>query len=120
MKHIVKQEWMGCAIATAAMLADVPYEEVIVPRAKSAAARLRQRKALCALLKRETGTKWYLRSSWLYPPSLSQFAFPRWPVAVFIQDSPFRPRFGQWIVVNTSIVHDPGEKTVYTVNSYPR
>ena len=28
MNHIPKQKWMGCAVATAAMLADRSYEEV--------------------------------------------------------------------------------------------
>src|SRR5262249_47580007 len=28
MKHVVKQEWMGCAIASAAMIGDLSYEEV--------------------------------------------------------------------------------------------
>lgn len=120
MKHVVKQEWMGCAVATAAMLADVRYEEVATSRSQSAAARLRYRKAFRLLLERVTGTKWYLRSSWLYPPALGQFAFPKWPVATFVQDAPFRPRFGQWIVVNGDLVHDPAERTVFTLDKYPR
>jgi hypothetical protein len=120
MKHVPKQDWMGCAVATAAMLADLTYEEVAACRSSSDVARMRWPKELCALLKRVTDSEWQVTSGWFRRPALAEFSFPEWPVAVFLQDAPFRPRLGQWIVVKRDIVHDPGERTVYTVSKYPR
>jgi hypothetical protein len=120
MKHVRKQEWMGCAVATAAMLADLTYEEVAARQVNLDTARMRWPNKLCALLQGVTETKWEVTSYLFHRPALACFSFPQWPVAVFLQDAPFRPRFGHWIVVKREIVHDPGEWNVYTVNGYPR
>src|ERR1700722_13464601 len=119
MKHVPKKEWMGCAVATAAMLADLTYEEVAGSRLNLDIARMRDPNEFCSLLKNVTNTEWRVTSGGFGRRELSRFSFPQWPVAVFHQDSPYFPRSGQWIVVKTDIVHDPGGKTVYTVRSYP-
>jgi hypothetical protein len=120
MKHVAKKDWMGCAVATAAMLADLTYEEVAARPSLPDLARTRYPKELCALLAAVTGSKWRITTFWFRRPVLAHFSFPEWPVAVFLQDAPYRPRLGQWVVVNRDIVHDPGEWTVYTVRKYPR
>lgn len=120
MKHVRKQDWMGCAVATAAMLADLTYEEVAAWPSLPDLARTRWPKELCALLTRVTDCEWRVTPFWLRHPMLAHFSFPEWPVAVFLQDAPFHPRLGQWVVVKRNLVHDPGEGTVYTVSKYPR
>lgn len=120
MRHVPKQKWMGCAVATAAMLADLSYEEVAASQLKMDIARTRWPKELCVLLQGVTETRWQLTTFWFHRPALAHFSFPQWPVAVFLQDRPFRPRVGQWIAVKREIVHDPGERMVHTVNGYPR
>jgi hypothetical protein len=119
MNHVPKQQWMGCAVATAAMLGDLSYDEVAGHWPNLDEARMRHPKRLCALLEAVTGTQWHLAPCWYQSP-VHRFAVPPWPVAVFIQDSRLRPRFGQWIVLKDAIVHDPGEQTVYVVSRYPR
>jgi hypothetical protein len=120
MKHVPKKDWMGCAVATAAMLADLTYEEAAACHMNLDLARTRWPQALCALLKDVTDTKWQVTSHWFRRPALAEYQVPECPVAVFLEDAPFRPRFGQWIVVKRDIVHDPGANTVYTVGRYPR
>jgi hypothetical protein len=120
MKHVAKQDWMGCAIATAAMLADFTYEEVAARPSLPDLARTRYPKELCALLAGVTDSQWRLTTFWFHRPVLAHFCFPEWPVAVFLQDAPSRPRLGQWVVVKQELVHDPGEWTVHTVRKYPR
>jgi hypothetical protein len=109
MKHVAKQDWMGCAVATAAMLADCTYEEVAARPSLPDLARTRYPNELCALLAGITGSAWRVTAFWFRRPVLAQFAFPEWPVAVFLEDAPFRPRIGQWVVVKRELVHDPGE-----------
>jgi hypothetical protein len=120
MKHVAKRDWMGCAVATAAMLADLTYEEVAARPSLPGLPRTRLPQALCALLQGVTGSQWRVSTFWLRRPLLNHFSFPEWPVAVFLQDAPYRPRLGQWVVVNREIVHDPGEGTGYTLRKYPR
>jgi hypothetical protein len=120
MKHVAKQDWMGCAVATAAMLADLTYEEVAARPSLPDLARTRAPKELCALLKGVTDSAWRVTTFWFRRPMLAHFAFPEWPVAVFVQDALFRPRRGQWVAVKRDLVHDPGEWTVYTLSKYPR
>jgi hypothetical protein len=120
MKHIPKKDWMGCAVATAAMIAELTYEEVAACQLNLDVAGMRWPRALCALLKDVTDTNWKVKSYWFRRPALGQFFVPESPVAVFLQDAAFRPRLGQWIVVKREIVHDPGEKNVFTVSTYPR
>src|SRR5262245_60202076 len=120
MKHVAKQDWMGCAVATAAMVADLTYEEVAARPSLPDLARTRDPKGLRALLAGVTGSEWRLTTFRFRRPVLAHFSFPEWPVAVFLQDAPWRPRLGQWVVVKRELVHDPGEWTVYTVRKYPR
>ncbi|HMC88974.1 MAG TPA: hypothetical protein VKI17_05480 [Gemmataceae bacterium] len=120
MKHVAKQDWMGCAVATAAMLADLTYEEVAARPLLPDLARTRRPRELRALLAGLTGSEWRVTTFWFRRPVLAHYSLPDWPVAVFLQDAPFRPRLGQWVVVQRELVHDPGERTVYTVSKYPR
>src|SRR5262249_20482068 len=120
MKHVAKQDLMGCAVASAAMLADLTYEEVAARPSLPDLARTRWPKEFCALLNGVTDSEWRVTTFWFRRPVLAHFSFPAWPVAVFVQDAPSRPRLGQWVVVKRELVHDPGERTVYTVSKYPR
>ena len=119
MKHVAKQDWMGCAVATAAMLADLTYEEVAARPSLPDLARTRCPKELSGLLEGITESKWRVSTLWFRRPVLAHFSFPEWPVAVLLQDAPFRPRLAQWVVVKRDLVHDPGERTVYLVSKYP-
>jgi hypothetical protein len=119
MKHIAKQQWMGCAVAAAAMLADRSYEEVAAHWPDLDEARMRSPRELCTLLEAVTDTEWYLAPCWHPQPRVANFVSPSWPVVVWIQDADLRPQFGQWIVIDHGIVHDPGERTSYPVSSYP-
>jgi hypothetical protein len=119
MKHIPKEKWMGCAVAAAAMLADLEYDQVETHWPDLSDASLRCPRQLCNLLDSVTETHWRLSQCWHPLKSISQVAFPRWPVTVFIQDEAPRPRFAQWIVVKDEIVHDPGRWSTDTINSYP-
>jgi hypothetical protein len=119
MKHIPKQEWMGCAVASAAMVADLTYDEVSAHWPDLKAARLRGAKDFCDLLESVTETRWQLSQCWRPAQAVHKFPFPDWPVAVFINDAALRPRFGQWIVVRGEIVHDPGLSSAHIVSGYP-
>src|SRR5438876_10926948 len=107
MNHIPKQQWMGCAVATAAMLADRTYEEVAAHWPNLREARMRSPRELCALLEAVTDTEWYLSPCWHPQPRVREFAPPPWSVAVWIQDAVFHPQFGQWIVMRDGVVYDP-------------
>jgi hypothetical protein len=120
MKHIRKQQWMGCAVATAAMLAELGYDEVAAHWPDLNAARMRWPRELRALLESVTDTDWRLSQCWYPVQPVREFPFPEWPVAVFIEDSATTPRFGHWIVVREEIVLDPGESGAHTVSRYPR
>jgi hypothetical protein len=120
MNHIPKQQWMGCAVAAAAMLADRSYEEVAAHWPDLDEARMRSPRELCALLEAVTDTEWFIAPCWYPQPPVYEFTSPSRPVAVWIQDADFRPRFGQWIVINNDVVHDPGERTPHPVSGYPR
>jgi hypothetical protein len=109
---------MGCAVATAAMLADLSYEEVNGLELDNA--RMRWPQELHALLEAVTDTKWQLLPCWHPLKPLHEFSFPPYPVGVFINDSALCPQFGQWIVLKNEIVHDPCEWTAYAASRYPR
>jgi hypothetical protein len=111
---------MGCAVATAAMLSDLTYEEVAAGPFLLDLTRTRSPKELRALLDGVTGSKWRVTTFCFRRPVLTQFSFPEWPVAVFVQDAPSRPRLGQWVVVKRDLVHDPAERAVYLMSKYPR
>jgi hypothetical protein len=119
MKHVAKQDWMGCAVATVAMLADLTYDEVAIRLSLPDLARTRSPKQMRALLEGATHSKWRLTTFLLRRPTLDRFSFPEWPIAVFLQDAPYRPRLGQWVVVKRDLVHDPDARIAYTVRKYP-
>jgi hypothetical protein len=119
MKHVPKQQWMGCAVATAAMLSDRSYEEVAAHWFDLDEALTRSPREMCALLEAVTEMPWYLFPCWHPRPRIREFVPPRWAVAVWIEDAPFHPQFGQWIVIKDAIVYDPGQRTEYPVSSYP-
>lgn len=119
MNHVPKQQWMGCAVATAAMLADLGYDEVAAHWPDLDEARMRCPREMCALLEAVTDTEWQLSPCWHPLKRVQEFSSPQ-PVAVFIQDDGLCPRFGQWIVLKREIVHDPGEWTVCVATRYPR
>jgi hypothetical protein len=120
MNHVPKQQWMGCAVATAAMIADLTYDEVAAHWPDLDEARMRLPHELCALLQGVTDAEWQFSPCWHPQNPVDKFPFPQWPTAAFIHDDALRPRFGLWIVVRGEVVHDPGESTVYTVARYPR
>jgi hypothetical protein len=62
MKHIPKQQWMGCAVAATAMLADVSYEEVAAHWPDLDEARMREPGQLCRLLEAVTDVPWHFCS----------------------------------------------------------
>ena len=119
MNHIPKEQWMGCAVATAAMLAGRRYEEVAAHWPALNEASMRSPGALRSLLEAVTDQEWYLAPRW-NKPRVSEFLPPPWPVAAWIQDARFRPQFGQWIVIKDKVVHDPGEWAASDVSNYLR
>jgi hypothetical protein len=118
MNHIPKKHWMGCAVATAAMLSGRRYEEVAAHWPDLDEAATRHTRELCALLEAVTDYPWYLEPCWDKPQVL-KFVPPPWPVAVWIQDASRQPNFGQWIVIKGDRVYDPGEQTGSLVGQYP-
>jgi hypothetical protein len=66
MKHVPKQEWMGCAVATVGMCADLSYDEVaaaLVDRDQLAGTRLPDE--LRRMLTSLTATEWQIKRSWV-------------------------------------------------------
>ncbi len=118
MKHVPKQAWMGCAVATAAMLAERTYEDVAAHWPHVSDAQLRSPRDLRALLESVTDVDWRLTQCWNPLLPVCNFSFPDWPVAVFIEEPPPRGRCAQWVVVRDEIVHDPGEAGAAIVSKY--
>jgi hypothetical protein len=118
MYHVPKQQWLGCAVATAAMLADRTYEEVAGHWPDLDEALTRNSRELCALLEAVTDTPWRLSPCWHPCARVAAFVPPPWPVAAWIQDDAHRPRFGQWIVVRGELIHDPGQSSAQHVARY--
>jgi hypothetical protein len=110
---------MGCAVASAAMIGDLTYDEVVAYARSLDAERLRWPDELCTLLWSVTGTRWRYRTYWRRT-QLQRYALPAWPVAVFIEDAAFRARVGQWVVVHRELVHDPEYSTAHLLYRYPR
>jgi hypothetical protein len=119
MNHIPKQQWMGCAIATAAMIAGRSYEEVTTHWPNMDEAFMRSPRQLCALLEAITNQEWYLAPCW-EKPKVHEFSPPNRLVAVWIEDAAFHSQFGQWIVIKDKVVNDPGELTEHKMSTYPR
>jgi hypothetical protein len=120
MRHIPKQEWMGCGVASAAMIAFLSYEDVATHWPEFDAASLRNPGGFCSLLESVSQIRWHLSQCWHPVKKVCEYPFPQWPVAVLIADSVPHSQFEQWIVVRGSIVHDPGHWTAHAVSTYPR
>jgi hypothetical protein len=120
MKHIPKQQWMGCAVATAAMLSGRSYEEVATLWPDLDETRMRKPEEICSLLGAATDTPWRLAPRLHPSPPVCGFLPPPWPVAVWIQDTVRSPKFGLWIVVKDEVILDPGESTAHSLQLYPR
>jgi hypothetical protein len=119
MFHIPKKHPTGCAVATAAMIADLTYDEVAAWGLKPDPAKLRYTRQLLALLEDLTEMRWRTSGIWR-PHTVGSYHFPAGPVAVLIQDAWLRPRYGQWIAVRGPIIHDPGLPCACLVKHYPR
>jgi hypothetical protein len=115
MKHVIKKQWMGCAVASAAMLAEVSYDEAAGHWPKMSDADLRRPQEFCALLESLTETRWHLSHCWFPCRALSQFEVPDHPVAVFIEND----HFGHWVVLKGELVHDPGAYGPFLISRYP-
>lgn len=118
MLHIPKREFMGCAVATAAMLADVTYEQAADEGWPSTPERLRWDYKLKELLESLTNVKWKLSSCW-WPARVRKYRFPDWPVAVFIEEAWPSAQYGQWVAVRGRLIHDPGYACVFPAERYP-
>jgi hypothetical protein len=119
MKHIPKRQWLGCAVATAAMLGDLDYEEVARHWPELNEARTRFPAELRDLLESVTDIPWKFSPCWHPQKSVAEFPFTARPVAAWIQDSPTRCRHAQWIVARGEIIHDPGLPFPEIVTRYP-
>jgi len=119
MFHEFKRHHLGCAIATAAMIADVPYREAAARAGGLSPASLRRLPNLRRLLEEVTPTRWYPRRLFR-PARVAEFPFPEWPVAVFLQDSAWWPRFGQWVAARGRLIHDPGLPVASSLREYCR
>lgn len=118
MFHVRKEHPMGCAIAAAAMITDVTYQDVVECCPRQDPVSLRRPDRLARLLEDLTGTGW--RQAWIWRPRpLALFPFPDCPVAVFIQDTRWTPRYGTWIAVRGRLIHDPGMGGVVWEHRYP-
>src|SRR5947199_6833340 len=82
MNHVPKQQWMGCAVAAAAMLAGRRYEEVAAHWPDLDEASTRSPRELCALLEAVTDHEWYLAPCW-NKRRVHEFSPPRWAVAAW-------------------------------------
>jgi hypothetical protein len=110
---------MGCAIASAAMLGGVSYEEAAKRSPYPDAASTRGPHQMHALLEAVTDTEWRLWPAGLPRVRVVDFSSLPWPVAVWIQDAALHSWFGQWIVLDSHIVHDPGEYCAWAWDWYP-
>ena len=119
MKHICKQEWMGCAVATAAMVADLSYDEAAAHSPDLNAAGLRTAQGVASPFGKGDRHRLATLAVPTSAAKRARFPFPPWPVAVFIEDAAPRPRFGQWIVAKADVVHDPGQPRAQSARRYP-
>jgi hypothetical protein len=110
---------MGCAVASAAMLGEMSYDEALARWPSPNVAWTRDPHNLLALLEIVTETQWQLLSFVVPNVRVNDFASCPWPVGAWIQDAALGNRFGQWIVVDDQIVHDPGEPKAWAKSSYP-
>ncbi len=106
MFHVLKKDFMGCGVATAAMMSQMSYEEAVESFGHPSVAKLRDARRLRKFLETLTETKW-VSGFHLWPYPLKNLSLPEWPLALFIQNSQWFPRFGQWIVVRGKLIYDP-------------
>jgi hypothetical protein len=119
MTHICKQEWMGCAIATAASIADLSYKEVVDLCDGVRAAELREYEAMRQLLEKVTCTRW-VGKHMRRPKPVLETLFPDYPVAAWLENRRIAPNFGQWIAIRRELIHDPGLQAAYHFRRYLR
>jgi hypothetical protein len=118
MIHVPKEDFWGCAIATAAMMSQMTYEEAAESRGKASPAALRRAHKLRKFLETLTETKWVIGFH-LWPHPLKNLSPPEWPVALFIQESQWFPRFGQWIAVRGKLIYDSAYPKSLVLTEYP-
>jgi hypothetical protein len=119
MYHICKQDWMGCAIATVAAIADLSYEEVVTVCDGVSPAELRESEEIRRLLEKVTRTRW-VGNCPRRPKAVSEMLFPDHPVAAFLQNRRESPQLGQWVAVRKELIHDPGLPAAYHLRRYLR
>lgn len=119
MNHARKKHWMGCAVASAAVLSGRSYDEVFSHWPDLDVAHAREPRELRALLEAVTDREWYLEPCW-EKPELRDFVPPNWPVAVWIQDAARGAEFGHWIVMNGDVIYDSGEPAECRTGEYAR
>ena len=120
MRHVPKQQWMGCAVASAAMLGELSYDEAAARWPVPDVAWTRDPQHMLALLQVATETEWELFSANLPTVRVNDFLSYPWPVAAWIVDAAIRARHAQWIVIDDQIIHDPAEHVAWAKRSYPR
>jgi hypothetical protein len=118
MFHVPKEEFMGCAIASAAIIADLSYDEAASFCGGESAEELRWVNKFPKFLETVTKTRW-VRAGPLWPCLLGKTSFPDFPVAALIRDQQWFPNFGQWIVIKGKLVHDPGLPNALLMHEYP-
>jgi hypothetical protein len=111
---------MGCAVASAAMLGEMSYDEALARWPVPDVAWTRDPQHMLALLQVATETEWELFSANLPTVCVNDLLSYPWPVAAWIQDAAIRARHAQWIVIDDQIIHDPSEHVAWAKRSYPR
>ena len=119
MFHVQKHDWYGCGVATAAMTAELTYEEAANRCGELEPGALRDPHRLRRTLVNLTGCAW-MGVEPFRPPLLSELPLPDHFVAVLLQDDQERPRYSQWVVLKGSLVHDPQYATAHVLAHYPR
>lgn len=118
MRHVRKKHEMGCAIASAAMIGGITYEEVAALSREVDPAKTRWPEEFQRLLENVSQTKWHRHS--VGPLPLSLIPCHEWPKGLFITDSYWHASFGQWIVMKAKLAYDPGSSYASLLRDYPR
>ena len=106
---------MGCAIATAATIGGITYEEAESLAGGRTPMQLRFPRETKRLLEKITQSRWRWHRIWR-PRRLRDIALPTWPVALFLVNK----RFGQWVAAKGRLVHDPEFAFACGVDEYCR
>jgi hypothetical protein len=115
MFHAQKQHWMGCAVATAATVSGLTYEEVESLAGTRSLETLRHPYEARWLIQRATHVQWRCRAI-VKPRPLRDISLQPWPAALFLQDE----RHGQWVAAKGNLVHDPELALACAINEYCR